>query len=297
MFINLHSMTGLFVGFRSDFNKGRAAAKTLWQMVADEIPSRTDTNNYPFEGSFPRLREWKGSRFVKNIRTYFYSLQNVEFEATVEVPRKHIINDQYGVFRPKMQMMGASAAMHPDELVFGAAAAGATGLCYDDQPFFNGSHPLIVDGVASTTSNYDSTAVTNLWMLLDCSKPMKPFIYQQREPYTFVAKTAPNDDNVFWQGNFVYGCNGYGAGGYGMWQLAYGSLNTLNATNVDAYATAMKGLKDDEGHPLYVTPTHLVVGPSNEAAARDLVKKEFLTGGGSNPHFKAYEIVVSPFLT
>ena len=297
MIINLHSMTGLFVGYRNEFNRGFASAQPQWQQVAEEIPSVTGTNNYPFEGTFPRLREWVGDRQVKGMRTYYYSLENKEYEGTVEVPRKTILNDQYGIFKPKMQQMGYSAGMHPDEMVFGAAAAGATGLCYDGQPFFNGSHPVVVDGVATTATNYDNTSVGNLWMLVDTSKPMKPFVYQKREPYSFVAKTNPADENVFWRNKFVYGVNGHGVAGYGFWQLAYGSINTLNATNVDAYVQTMMARKDDEGHPLGVWPNALVVGPSNWAAARNLVLKEYLASGESNPWFKALEIIKSPFLS
>lgn len=297
MIINLSSLSGLFVGYRSDYNRGFAAVTPQWSQIATLIPSATGTNEYPFEGTMPKFREWIGDRHVKNIRVYTYSLENKEFELTVSVPRKYIINDQYGVFRPKMEQMGYSAGMHPDEIVFGAAAAGATDLCYDGQPFFNGSHPIIVDGVATTTSNYDNNVAGNLWFLADTTKPMKPFIYQKREPYTFVSHTKPDSDNVFWRNEYVYGGHGHGAAGYGLWQLAYGSINTLNATNVDTYYDAMTSLKDDNGHPLGIKPNLLVVGPSNRAAARDLIKKEYLATGESNIHYGEFDILLSPFLS
>lgn len=297
MIINLSSLSGVYVGYRNEFKKGFAAAQPQWQDIAEMIPSVSNSNEYPFEGSLPRLREWIGDRHVKNVRVYTYSLANRDFEITVEVPVNAIEDDQYVVFNNKMKQMGRSAALHPDEIVFGAAAAGTTGLCYDDQPFFNGSHPIIVDGVATTTSNYDNTAVGNLWFLVDTTKPMKPFIYQKRKEYSFVSKTQPDSENVFWRNQFVYGATGRCAGGYGLWQLAYGSINTLNATNVDAYCTAMMALKDDNGHPLGIWPNAIVVGPSNWTAARNLVKKEYLSGGESNPHLGAFEIIKTPWLT
>lgn len=297
MIINLSTITGLTTGFRNDFNKGWKGAEAQWQKVAGLMPSATGTNQYPFHSAFPKLRQWVGDRQAKNLIAYTYNLANVRYEGTVVVDKPSIINDQYGVFTMDMQMMGYSAAMHPDEITFGAAAAGATGLCYDGQPFFNASHPIITAGVAGTTSNYDATAVTNLWFLADTKKPLKPFIYQKRLPYNFVSMTRLTDENVFWRDEFVYGVDGYGAAGYGFWQLAYGSLNTLNGTNVDSYMAAGMALTDDEDHPLGVMYDTLVVGPSNWAAARNLVNKEYLASGESNPHYGMFKIVVTPFLT
>lgn len=297
MIINLSTITGINVGFRKDFNKGFAGAEVQWEKIAGMIPSITASNTYPWKSSFPKLREWVGDRHVKNLRAYSYTLENKKFEGTVVVPKETVEDDQYGNFSLDMQMMGYSAAMHPDEQVFGAAAAGATGLCYDGQPFFNASHPIIVDGAATTTGNYDATGGGNLWMLLDTKKPLKPFIWQKRKPYNFVMLTRPDSEGVFWRDEFVYGVDGRGAPGYGFWQLAYGSLNTLNGTNIDSYMAAGMALKDDEGHPLQVRYNTLVVGPSNWAAARNLLTQQYLSTGESNPHYKMFDLVVSSFLT
>jgi phage major head subunit gpT-like protein len=297
MIINVNTITGLFIGFRNEFNKGFAGVTPQWKGIAQEIPSKTDTNSYPFMGTFPQLREWVGDRVIKNLRGYDYTLKNVPFEATVEVPVPTIINDQHGVFKPMMEQMGYSAGMHPDELVFGAMASGATDLCYDGQAFFDASHPIIVDGAASTTGNYDATGGGNLWMLFDSKKPMKPLIYQKRLPYNFVTLAQPNSENVFHRNKYVYGAAGYGAAGYGLWQLAYGSLNAPTAANVDTYVAAMKALKDDQGHPLGIVPDTIAFGATNWAAIRDLIELEKLASGASNPWYKKLKTLESPFLT
>lgn len=297
MIINNSTITGLYVGFRNDFNKGFAGAKPQWGEIAALTPSQSDTNSYPFMGTFPQLREWLGDRQVKNVTLYGYTLKNKMFEGTVEVDRPSIMNDQHGVFRPMMEQMGYAAGMHPDELVFTELAAGATNLCYDGQAFFDASHPIVVAGAATTTGNYDSTAVTNLWCLMDTRKPMKPMIYQKRAPYNFVTMNQARDENVFMRNKYVYGVDGYGAAGYGLWQLAYGSLNTINAANCDTYFAAMKALKDDNDHPLGIVPDTLVYGPSNWSSARDLVELEKLASGASNPYYKKLKLLESPFLT
>lgn len=61
------------------------------------------------------------------------------------------------------------------------------------------------------------------WYLLDTGKPVKPFIYQERKAPEFVQQTDPQADDVFMRRKFKYGAEARAAGGYGFWQLAYGS--------------------------------------------------------------------------
>lgn len=61
------------------------------------------------------------------------------------------------------------------------------------------------------------------WFLLDTTKPVKPFIFQERKKPVFVSQTDPQADDVFTRGEFKYGTEARGNAGYGLWQLAYGS--------------------------------------------------------------------------
>lgn len=61
------------------------------------------------------------------------------------------------------------------------------------------------------------------WFLLDATKPVKPFIYQERKKPVFVQQTDPQADDVFTRRKFKYGAEARAAGGYGFWQLCYGS--------------------------------------------------------------------------
>lgn len=61
------------------------------------------------------------------------------------------------------------------------------------------------------------------WFLLDTTKPIKPFIFQERKAPVFVSQTDMNADAVFLRGEFLFGAEARGAGGYGFWQLCYGS--------------------------------------------------------------------------
>lgn len=61
------------------------------------------------------------------------------------------------------------------------------------------------------------------WYLLDTTKPVKPFIYQERKAPTFVSQTDMNSDNVFLKKKYLYGAEARGAAGFSFWQMAYGS--------------------------------------------------------------------------
>lgn len=61
------------------------------------------------------------------------------------------------------------------------------------------------------------------WFLLDTRKPVKPLIYQERKAPVFVQQAGMDNDDVFNRRAFKYGAEARAAGGYGFWQLAYGS--------------------------------------------------------------------------
>lgn len=65
------------------------------------------------------------------------------------------------------------------------------------------------------------------WFLLDTSKPVRPFIYQERKAPVFVQQTDPEADDVFSRKEYKFGAEARAAGGYGFWQMAYGSTGTV----------------------------------------------------------------------
>lgn len=67
------------------------------------------------------------------------------------------------------------------------------------------------------------------WYLLCTTRPIRPLIYQQRRKAKFVGKTAENDDNVFFNKEYIYGVDSRGNAGFGFWQMAYGSDGSTDA--------------------------------------------------------------------
>jgi len=271
---------------------GFGIAKPVWNKVATLVPSTTAQNHSPWLGHFPQMREWIGERQIKNLKLYDYSITNKDFEATVSVPRNSLDDDSYGIFMPMMQEMGYAAATHPDEIVFDLITNGDTLNCFDGQAFFDQDHYVVDVGAVS---NYQS-GTGSPWILLDTHRPVKPFVLQMRKPYTFISKNLPTDDNVFFSKEYIYGVEARLNGGYGFWQMAYRSDDTLNKENFEANRAAMKSFKGDGGRPLGCSPTLLVCGPSNEAAANEVVMAERLANGASNTNYRSVEVLVTEWL-
>ncbi len=298
MIINAGNLTALFVAFKAAFNGGLGQAVTHYGLISTTVPSTTGSEEYGWLGAFPSMREWLGDRVIHGAKAHGYSIRNRPFELSVAVPRPAIEDDQYGVYTPMMTEMGRASAAHPDQLVFGLLKAGASTPCYDGQYFFDTDHPVLKDdGTTESQSNWDNNSGSGTaWYLLDCSRALKPIIYQERKKPSFVAKTSETDDNVFHRNEYVYGTDSRCNVGFGFWQLAYGSRKALDEANLIAAFTAMTERAGDHGRALGIRPTHLIVPPALEFAARKLVNATTLANGADNVLKGLVEVVSVPWL-
>jgi len=288
MIINQANLTGIYKSFSTIFNQAFDAAPSQKDLVAMTVPSTGKTVDYKWLGDFPMMREWLGDRVIKDLSAFHYEITNKSYEATIEVDRDDIEDDQIGVYTPMIQGLGQGAKNHPDILVFALMALGFETLCFDGQYFFDTDHP-----VGEGTASNDGAGSGDPWYLLDLSRPIKPIIFQRRKNPEFVAQDRPTDENVFMRKKFRYGVDDRKNVGFGLWQVAYGSRDTLDATNYAAARAAMMAYtKGDEVTKLGIKPTHLVYGPTNESAARILLVNERNAAGASNPWYKTVEPVL-----
>lgn len=149
MIVNQANLHGLTVGYSTAFNKSFDTIQPNYQKVATVVPSTTGEQDYKWLGQIPNMREWIGEREIQSLAAYDYSIKNKNFEQTIGVPRDDIEDDKYGVYSVLFSQMGEAAAMHPDELVFGAMMDGFAKTCYDGKAFFAENH----ESYGSTYSN------------------------------------------------------------------------------------------------------------------------------------------------
>jgi len=97
---------------------------------------------------------------------------------------------------------------------------------------------LYADLINSETNIYKGTAEIlvapelignpDMWFLLCTTKSIKPFIFQSRRKPQLISKDSSNDDNVFFEKQYIYGVDSRCNAGYGLWQLAFGSDGTTS---------------------------------------------------------------------
>jgi len=294
--VNAATLRNLYIGFKTSFRDGLGMAASLWQRVATKVPSTTREETYGWLGKIPNIREWLGDRVVQNLMAHSYAVKNKNWELTIGVERNDIDDDNLGIYTPLFTEMGRSVAAHPDQLVFAMLKAGFATVCYDGQYFFDTDHPVLdEDGVPQSIANTDGGA-GEAWFLIDDSRALKPIIFQERKAFQFVALDNENDPNVFWRKQYVYGSDGRDNVGFGFWQFAWGSKQTLDAAHYKTARAAISGMKGDHGRPLGLTPRLLVVGPSNESAARKLLNSENAAGGETNEWKGTAELLVVSWL-
>lgn len=297
MLVNGSNLAAMFNGYNTHFNTGFDGAVTYYKKIAMVVPSTGRDEKYGWMNQIPGVREWIGPRVVKSLSVSDWTITNRKFEDTISVQRTDIEDDRYGVFAPFISEMGRAAAAHPDKLAFDLLATGFTAPCYDGQPFFDTDHPVGdgAEGPVASVSNVQAGSGA-AWFLLDASRAIKPIVYQERIPAKFTALNQDSDENVFLNDEYLYGVRARSNAGFGLWQLAFGSKATLDATNYAAGRNAMMSVKGDGGRPLGVMPTTLIVPPSLEGAGRGLLNSELGSGGETNPWKGTAELIVTPWL-
>jgi phage major head subunit gpT-like protein len=294
--LNYQRLQAINTGFNTAFDMGFSAAETFWRRVAMRVTSKAAGEDYGWLQHLPALQEWIGPREVNALSVAGYSIKNADFESTISVPRNTLEDDTYGVMSPLFQDFGRVAAEHPDTLIGQLFTKGFTDRCYDGQNFFDTDHPVTDKaGNSSSVSNVQSGS-GEPWFLLDVSRAIRPFIYQERRPFVLVSKDRLEDDNVFFNKEFVYGVDGRCNVGFGLWQLAFGSKAELSAANYGAARASMMKLTGENGRKLGIRPRLLVVGPDNESKARKLLNSELASGGESNEWRGTADLIVTPWI-
>ena len=294
--VNSATLQALRTVWGSSFNKAFAGAKSRYAEIAMVTKSNSTKSAYGWLGQMPSIREWVGPRRLQSLESFGFAIENRDFEMTIDVLRNDIQDDNVGIYGPLFSEMGRSAALHPDELIFGLLRDGFTGACYDNQNFFDVVHPAYdADGNQTTASNMQA-GDDEPWYLLDTSRAIRPLIYQERMPYKLVSKDNPTDDNVFYDKKYVHGVDGRSNAGYGLWQMAFASKLPLIAENYEAAKASMTTLRGDSGKLLGVRPNVAIVPPTLETAAKKLFVAANLAGGESNIHAGEVEVIVADWL-
>lgn len=276
MIINAEALARVYTAFTAVFNNAFQATATWYEQMAMTVPAKTRIMDYKFLLDFPTVREWIGDRQISSLEPKAYQVETKDWEATIEIERNDVEDEQLGLYNPIIAAMAEEAKRHPEKLIADLLKNGGTSVCYDGQYFFDIDHPVGTRLVA----NLDSGGNTP-WYILDKSRAIKPFIFQLRRGVQLVRMDRPDDENVFLRKKFRYGVDYRGTAAYGLWQTAYCSTQELNATNYASARAAMMSLANVDGVPLGIRPNLLIVPPALEAKAREILNAQFVIGSSS----------------
>ena len=152
--------TGLLTkGLRSEFFNRFNAVTTHFQDLTTRIESNSDRETYKWLGTVPRMREWGTGRKAQGLRTESYSVENLKYEATLEIDRDEIADDQTGQIRLRIAELADRAASHKDyqtsQLLINGESAGFER--YDGVSFCNDAH---VSGASGSQDNKLTASAT-----------------------------------------------------------------------------------------------------------------------------------------
>ncbi len=153
--------TGLLTkGLRSEFFERFDATPVHYRELSTRVVSTSDREDYGWLGTVPRVREWGTGRLAQGLRTERYSIENLKYEATIEVDRDEISDDQTGQIRLRVGELAQRAAMHKDYLVSQLLIGGESdgNNAYDGVSFFGAAH---VSGASGNQGNLLSAAAAD----------------------------------------------------------------------------------------------------------------------------------------
>lgn len=297
MLITPANLQALAQGFNAAFLRGFGSVASTYQLIAMIIPSTSDAENYGWMKDLPGMREWIGQRQYNNLESTSAQIKNKPWEHTIAVKRDQIEDDKLGIYSNLFAMQGEIVARHPDDLVWSLLPSGFAVKGFDGQYFFDTDHVgYDRDGAEVSWSNTGGGAGAP-WFLMDLSRNfMKPLIFQERKKPQFVSRTRPDDPHVFDMAEYLFGADARYNAGFGFHQLAYGSKQTLDAAAYDAARVKLAQQFRPDGSPLGVQGTHLIVGPSNEAKARELLEADRNSAGATNIWRGSAQVHVCPWL-
>lgn len=298
MIINSANLASLRTGYSAAMQRGlKQAAAPQSPRIATTVKATQKEQKYGWLGKMPKVREWIGDRVIQNISEHDYAIKEKAFELTVGVDRDDIETDNLGHYALLFEGIGEASVLDPEQMVWDLLAAGFTTPCYDGQYFFDTDHPVLDEnGVAQSVANTDGGAGT-AWFLMDTTRVIKPLIKQVRRDFgSIVSLDRETDENVFMRNEYIYGIDARMNFGFGFWQMAWGSKQTLNAENYGEARAALSGMKGDYGRPLGLKPNLLIVPPSLESAGLKLLNSENASGGETNEWKGTAELLVVPWL-
>jgi phage major head subunit gpT-like protein len=144
----------LLQGFKTIFAEGYDSATPLWDRIAAKIESDGGSEEYGWLGGLAGMREMHGERQPQGLKSYDFTIKNIEFEESVRVKRSDIRDSKIATYNNMVRILGENYRTFPDEKIFGLINLADTKVSYDGQNFADTDHvQLSAAGVQENWSN------------------------------------------------------------------------------------------------------------------------------------------------
>lgn len=123
------------------FERLHASQGASWlNDIAFQLDSNQAIETIKWLGQVPAMRQWVGGRQARAFRDNGFTIENLKFEASIDVTLDEIRRDKTAQVMARINDLADRAASHPASLISTLILNGATGLCYDGQYFFDTDH-------------------------------------------------------------------------------------------------------------------------------------------------------------
>ena len=144
---------------KTEFKKEYETVKDdSWKQIVMTVPSTKASETYNWFGATPKMREWVDERQPTGLADYEYTLKNTKYEASIEVARTAIEDDETGQAIMRIRELADEAQRFFMDKTIETLVGGAAALCYDGQYFFDNNH---AEGDSGTQDNLTTSELTS----------------------------------------------------------------------------------------------------------------------------------------
>ena len=123
--------------------------------------SDQDSEDYGWLGMVPQMSQKAGEKKFSQLRDVDWTVRNVEYQAGIALPKKHILYDKTTQVQTRVNELADRTNAHWLSLIAPLIIAGESAVCYDGQYFFDTDHSEGISGSQSNDITHDVTTTTN----------------------------------------------------------------------------------------------------------------------------------------
>ena len=133
-------------------------------MVSNYFESDQESEEYRWLFQAPMMRQWVGGRHVKELASAGITIENLDFEATLDFSDKDLRRDKTGQSRVRIEEMADRTNSHWAKLLTDQINLGETVVGYDGEFFFDTDHQ---EGNSGTLSNKLQVSISGIGVPAD----------------------------------------------------------------------------------------------------------------------------------